>query len=477
MFEDIFSGGKEDLLCTVPLGVTVDSHRLDTITQIEKEKNSQYGVRLSFGISNGKFQISNQYCPNVGIKFRRNILKTMQLSAKRRFIDLNLELIQTHTSVALRKEPKNEFRQNDLRSTDGLCFLLRISPLRTALSRQLQNQELFLLGAVSHHGVCPTDLSRESQRYRSVSASPTRQALSHGHSQSDFSQYPGPRQSGPRLENLRRLCTCAHPIGARPLPQRTFRRRAQSNRLRSRCYHYRSVPVAVSLGSVPPPQICRQTAHLAGSSRLHSHRGDCDRRTDSRSQHPRPTLLGSRRHLPDGSRLSRFSKTLPTPPVGSLLRDSGQKTIRLSAPFLSTGRQDHRPSIGSDRLAQQSHSQTRLSRAPSASAVLRSYEPKAPGVSDQQFSPAPSHYCQALSVSLAGGAVLSLDQATSAYQSLLRHLQKRGHNPNLDCHLRLRLGRYRQKTSQPRAKSPFDSTDFERLAFRENPDSTSSFST
>ena len=51
MFEDIFSGGKENLLCTVPLGVTVDSHRLDTITQIEKEKNSQYGVRLSFGIS------------------------------------------------------------------------------------------------------------------------------------------------------------------------------------------------------------------------------------------------------------------------------------------------------------------------------------------------------------------------------------------------------------------------------------------
>src|SRR3989338_3999153 len=124
MFEDIFSGGKEDLLCTVPLGVTVDSHRLDTITQIEKEKNSQYVVRLSFGISNGRFQISNQCCPNAEIKFRCNHLKTMQLMAISQFIDLNLEFIQTHTSVALRKEPKNEFRQNDLCSTDRLYSLL-----------------------------------------------------------------------------------------------------------------------------------------------------------------------------------------------------------------------------------------------------------------------------------------------------------------------------------------------------------------
>src|SRR3990167_1845321 len=123
--------------------------------------------------------MTDQYCPNVGTRFRCNHLKTMQFITNDRFIDLNLKFIQTHTSVPLRKELKDEFRQNDLCSTDGLYSLpLRISPLRGALPRQLQNQELFLLGSVSHDGLCPTDLSRESQRHRSVSASPTRQALS-----------------------------------------------------------------------------------------------------------------------------------------------------------------------------------------------------------------------------------------------------------------------------------------------------------
>jgi hypothetical protein len=124
----------------------------------------------------------------------------MQLLGKERFIDLNLEFIQSHTSVPfLRKELLDEFRENDLRSTHGLCSRLRISLLRRTLSRQLQNQEFFLLGSVSHVGLCSIDLSRESQRYRGVSSSCPDQALPHGDSQPDFAKHFGQRQSDSRL--------------------------------------------------------------------------------------------------------------------------------------------------------------------------------------------------------------------------------------------------------------------------------------
>jgi|GEM_PF-1278071 hypothetical protein len=89
----------------------------------------------------------------------------MQLLVKTRFIDLNLGFIQIHTSVLLLwKELMNEFRENDLCSTHGLCSRIRISLLCGTVSRQLQNQEFFLLGSVCHVGLRPTDLSREPQR-------------------------------------------------------------------------------------------------------------------------------------------------------------------------------------------------------------------------------------------------------------------------------------------------------------------------
>src|SRR5512145_1350314 len=131
-----------------------------------------------------------------------------------RFIDLNLETIQKHTSTTLWKELMDEFRQNNLRSTDGLCALrLRVSLLRRTVSWQLQGQEFFLLGSIFDLGFRPAHLSRESQRYRSVSASNASKALSHGHPHSGVAQHLGQRQSSPRLENLCRLCPYPYPRG------------------------------------------------------------------------------------------------------------------------------------------------------------------------------------------------------------------------------------------------------------------------
>ena len=74
--------------------------------------------------------------------------------AIRRFIDLNLGFIRTHTFTRLWKELTDEFWQNDFHSTDRLCSLrLRLSLLCGAVSRQLQGQEFFLLGSVSYPGL------------------------------------------------------------------------------------------------------------------------------------------------------------------------------------------------------------------------------------------------------------------------------------------------------------------------------------
>ena len=81
-----------------------------------------------------------------------------------------------------------------------------------------------------------------------------------------------------------------------------------------------------------------------------------------------------------------------------------------------------------------------------------------------------------LSLSLAGGVILSMDQATPANQSLLRNFRACRQNSGLDRHLSLRARRDPQKTSQLGPQSALDSTDSQRLTFRENPHPASAFS-
>ena len=57
-------------------------------------------------------------------------------------------------------------------------------------------KRLFLLGPVSLHGLCSTDLSGKPARYRSLSALGSTETLSHGHPGQRLTQYPGPCQRG-----------------------------------------------------------------------------------------------------------------------------------------------------------------------------------------------------------------------------------------------------------------------------------------
>src|SRR5713101_1171989 len=98
--------------------------------------------------------------------------------------------------------------------------------------------------------------------------------------------------------------------------------------------------------------------------------------------------------------------------------------------------------------------------------VIRSGEQLYPGTSDRRAT---------LSQSLAGGIVLQMDQATPAYQKVLRHFRERTEDSNLDRHLGLRARGDCQKTIEARRQPLQNSTNIERLALRKTPDSRSSF--
>jgi hypothetical protein len=74
---------------------------------------------------------------------------------------------------------------------------------------------------------------------------------------------------------------------------------------------------------------------------------------------------------------------------------------------------------------------------------------QATGVPEQQLRPAGNHHHRALSMPVAGRAVLQMDKAASSYQGLLRHLGECRKDSNLDRRLGLRARCHRQETVGP----------------------------
>jgi hypothetical protein len=117
----------------------------------------------------------------------------------------------------------------------------------------------------------------------------------------------------------------------------------------------------------------------------------------------------------------------------------------------------------------------RLSRETAPRPLLRPPNPQGSGVPDQQLYLTGFDHRSTLSLPLAGGAVLQVDQATPTDQSLLWHQRQCRHNTNLDRRLGLRLGGHRQKTIESRSQLVLGSTNLERDYLAENSNLTSTF--
>src|SRR6266542_2966245 len=109
-----------------------------------------------------------------------------------------------------------ESRTNHFCSNHGVHLSRRISPLRSEIRWQSKCAATVVLEPVSGHGLCPTDLSPQSSRHRSLFAGATFQALSLWLQIPRPTLHTGRRQRAARLENLRRLARTLIDI-ARPL--------------------------------------------------------------------------------------------------------------------------------------------------------------------------------------------------------------------------------------------------------------------
>src|SRR5262245_49881856 len=75
----------------------------------------------------------------------------------------------------------DELGQTGVRESHAAFAADYVSPLRDALWRSAQGQELFLSRPIPLHGIRSIDLSRQFARHRSLLARATEQALPHGH--------------------------------------------------------------------------------------------------------------------------------------------------------------------------------------------------------------------------------------------------------------------------------------------------------
>src|SRR5882762_8993564 len=359
---------------------------------------------------------------------------------------------------------------NRLFSAHGFSATAPISPLCGALWWQLQDPKLHLSGSVPLLGLCTAYLPGRSSRHQSLSSCPATQALSYGLPGCDFSQQPRLHQRASRLEDLRRFRPGSDWHGPRPLSRRTVRSGIVRDRICPRLHDHRFVPVAFSVGKIPSPQECRETAHTVGSARQHSDQCLCDRRPSPRREHSGPTASRSRSVLLARSRLCGLCSPVFLHPRLCLLHYSRQKEYAVPPSLLAPRRPIRRTALRPDDSADRSPHCSALSRSLATYPLFRCREGLPTNLPDQQFSPARLDYHPVVPGTLESGIVFSLDQTAPAHQGFLRHLGERGKDSSVGRPLSLRLGGDRQKATRARAKPLQNSANSQCDDFRKNPD-------
>ncbi len=360
-------------------------------------------------------------------------------------------------------------RPDGLLSGGRLCATAHVPASCGALSGRQRSAALQVLAAVPGDAVRAAHLSGEPAGHRGLLGRRSGTELPHGLHRAGGSQYPGRRQRGPGLADLRGLRAGVDRGGAAALRRRAARCRTRSHGLRSGLQHDRPHPVAVSVGRLPSDESRGQVAHSARLARKHPDLHLDHRRESARC--PCPQCPGSRAgfRLRPRSRVCRLRA--PVAPSGSPrhLRHPGEEGASLPAALLQAVRplDGHRlrPDDRSDRPAD-----PQALPAPStANPVPRPGLEQVPRLPHERSGPSCPEHRSALPQPLAGRALLQVDQATPPHQGVLWHLGQRREDPNLDCHLRLRPGRDCTQAPKDRARPLHYSPDPERVPLRESP--------
>lgn len=120
-----------------------------------------------------------------------------------------------------------------------------------------------------------------------------------------------------------------------------------------------------------------------------------------------------------------------------------------------------------DRNAHRVLPEAALSRSTAQNKIPRPRRAGA-GVSDQRFFTACPDDSRTLQGSVADRTILQMDKATPAHQGLLRHECQRRQDADLDRRLCLSAHRHYEEAAENRTVALHNSTDIERVRFREN---------
>src|SRR5271165_848012 len=369
----------------------------------------------------------------------------MNLRLAMSVFDLNFSGLYSHAFPAFEEGVAYASWSDGVRAVDGFHSRTPVSPLRRALSRQLHGHQLFLLGPVPVHGLCPTHLSREPARHRNLPASFGAAPLPCGDSRPGLAQHLGRCQRVARLAHLCRPGASADRHRASAVRPRKFRGGVAADRLRAGLHHDRSLSGAVPLGTLSHPERGREDAYPARFAWQYSGLHSCGTRENPRDSHARPVVDRTRFHLHHGSRLLGFPTFACSAQSPGLLHHPRPQRLLLPPPEFAAHRQEQRPALRSSHSPAEFLPRQVLSRALAPYSLPRCRDREEPGVPYQQLSAAHPDDRATVSVPLAGRVVFQVDQTTSAHQKVLRPLAQRGEDATLDRHLRVRAaGDYSQ---------------------------------
>ena len=159
---------------------------------------------------------------------------------------------------------------------------------------RFQRKNIHMPRSVFMYGFSQDYPARKSARHRDLLTISKQETVSHGHTWKSFKINSCRSQRKTRLAQLCQIRSESHMYSQRVIQGRFVSRRIKRNSICSGCNHYRSMPVSVSLGTLPKEQSRRQTPYTAGSkgqySDVHPHFG----RQAARCQRPRFSRLGNR---------------------------------------------------------------------------------------------------------------------------------------------------------------------------------------
>src|SRR5271170_3412301 len=291
----------------------------------------------------------DQWCPNVDRDGSLKLLNMLQKVPYFLGLDLNIDLASRTVTAVPSAEALDASRPARVCAVDAPSSADDVPPLRGALCRGAQGQELLVSGPVPVHGLRATDLPREPARYRVEPSSPGGEALSLGDSRQRLAQHARQRQCDPRLAYLRELRRALDRYRARLVCRGTLRGGSGRNGLRARRDDDRFVPVGFSVGAVPVGEGCRQAAHAARSAREYSQLYSYLRRQDARGQRARLAAAGARGLLRDGSRVPRLRAAVSPARGWQLLRYACQIESESRASLFASGGSRDRSDLRSNR--------------------------------------------------------------------------------------------------------------------------------